>query len=126
MSENLIYKGIDKIISDLENDLQYYDRILFFDTTELLSAFCQSEAACETSRKLLVLFSGQILPQLKNITFRQISEEEAGLLKKLYFMYQFSDKFLVVSKESTNYASLFHFVDTGVLSTEEAFEALLH
>lgn len=115
-----------EIISILKNDLDYYDKILFFKTRELFFEFCQSKVVSTTNLKVLVLSLEQTLPRVGNITFRQISEEEVRQLKELYYMYQFSDKFLFISNESTNYASLFHFVNTGVLSKEEVFEALLH
>lgn len=114
-----------EIISILENDLNNYDRIIFFDTPDLISGFLQSKAASITDLNILVLSLGQTFPQLGNIAFREISEEEAGQIKELYYMYQFSDRFLFISKESANYAGLFHFVDTGILDTEEVFEVLL-
>lgn len=55
-----------------------------------------------------------------------LTKKEAQQLVDLYLTYEFSDQFLLISRETTNYASLFHLVDTGILTMEEAFEALLH
>ena len=83
------------LVKTLEKDIQQYDRILLFETPEYLKEF-----------------------------FQQITEKEADLLESLYFTYEFSDKFIFVTREKRSYPSLYHFVESGVLSKEDIFQIL--
>lgn len=47
-------------------------------------------------------------------------------MEKLYFLYEFSDSFQMIAHKGTLYADIFNYVDTGLLTIEEAVEALLH
>lgn len=118
-----------EIIRKLEYIIEQFDKVLFFSgSTEtifnLTKTFCQSSVVKFTDKKVLVLFTKQIPCDNDNIVFAQISKEEAKQLANLYFMYEFSNKFILVS-ERKSYATLFSFVDTGIISIEEAFQALL-
>lgn len=53
------------------------------------------------------------------------AQENFGELKQLYFTYQFSDKFVFVSRKKACFPTIFSFVETGLLTMEEALEALL-
>lgn len=57
--------------------------------------------------------------------YEEIKKYDIEQLKKLYRTYQFSDKFLWVSKKNINYASIFNLVTSGVLTEAEAVQALL-
>lgn len=113
------------MVKTLENQLGHYDKILFFESTGLLLEFCQSQAARSTCQKLLVLSLASIPVHMENITFQYISREEVRQIKELYFMYEFSDKIFFVFRENTNYTSLYNLADTGLLSIEEVYVALL-
>lgn len=52
-------------------------------------------------------------------------QENFEELKQLYFTYQFSDKFVFVSRENACFPTIFSFVETGLLTMEEALGALL-
>ncbi|WP_022755892.1 hypothetical protein [Butyrivibrio fibrisolvens] len=54
----------------------------------------------------------------------QISCGEEQELLDLYYLYEFSDKFLVF-ENSSNYGSVFHYVDEGMISFEEAINSLI-
>ena len=45
-------------------------------------------------------------------------------LRQLYLTYEFSDKFRMISMEG-NYGTLWNYVKTGLLTPDEAVEALL-
>lgn len=53
-----------------------------------------------------------------------ISHSEAEYLYKLYLTYEFSDRFIVFA-DSTQYGTLFHYIETGILTEEEAIGAML-
>lgn len=57
--------------------------------------------------------------------FCKIGEEEAKKLCRLYYMYEFSDRFEVVARDS-RFGTLFHYVDTGLLTAAEMADALLY
>ena len=88
------------LVKTLEKDIQQYDRILLFDVSAIKEIF------------------------MGNIVFQQITEKEADLLESLYFTYEFSDKFIFVTREKRSYPSLYHFVESGVLSKEDIFQVL--
>lgn len=130
------------LVKTLEKDIQQYDRILLFETPEYLKEFYHSKTAQAVRGKLLILCQKLIFTEFKkyqissynasaikevfmgNIVFRQITEKEAGLLESLYFTYEFSDKFIFVTRERRSYPSLYHFVESGVLSREDIFQVL--
>lgn len=55
----------------------------------------------------------------------KIRDDDASFLLDVYYTYEFSDRFSVISF-SGQYSSLFHFVDTGLLTLDEMAMALLH
>lgn len=114
-----------EIIDRLRNDIGQYDKILLFDSLELLQELCGDGAMKSQGQKVLVLFpeEGSFLEE--NFTFRQLPDTEIQLLKGLYGTYDFSDKFLLVSKKMGCYAGLYNFVATGLLSREEMVRVLL-
>lgn len=108
----------------LENDINQYDKITFLKVENIVSAFIQLKADKNSSYKLLVLTEKQKNLDIENIIFRQIAEEEGEHIERLYSMYEFSDKFLLVSEENMNYPNLFDLINTGMLSMEEILESL--
>lgn len=57
-------------------------------------------------------------------TVRRLSQEEAQELTELYFTYEFTDNF-IMAMENPMYASVFNYVKNGVLTAEEAWQALI-
>lgn len=112
-----------KSIQLLERAVGQFDRIFVFENEELIpEVFSENKTI---AHKLLILSEKQMVPDTDNIIFQQITEEEKEQIINLYFTYEFSDKFTFVSRNNINYGGLFHFIDTGILSKEEAFEALI-
>lgn len=56
--------------------------------------------------------------------YRQITEENVQFLLLLYHMYEFSDRFRLISRRE-RCGNLFQLADTGILDMEEVWEALL-
>lgn len=59
------------------------------------------------------------------IKCQKIRDDDARFLLDVYYTYEFSDRFSVISF-SDQYSSLFHFIDTGLLTLDEMAMALLH
>lgn len=55
---------------------------------------------------------------------RHVSTRQMDDLIRLYYLYCFSDKVMVIS-DSCQYGSLFNYVNNGILSKEEMVEGLL-
>lgn len=125
------YEG-NGLVAMLEYSLKKYDRIfLILDgqywDRKLCMAFCDFVAVQHIRKKILVLLPEKNISKIpnKNIDCRQITKKEQQALKRLYCMYEFSDQFQLISQES-QYGSLLRLVDTGILTVEEAFQALLY
>lgn len=56
--------------------------------------------------------------------YHRISRQEAEKLEDLYYTYEFSDKFRILS-EPGNFATIFNLAKAGILTWEETFEILL-
>lgn len=114
------------MLKSLEADLNYYDKVLFFETLESVPLLNHLKQFDMLNQKILVLSTYPFLPESQTITFRQISKEEAREITELYFTYEFSDKFLLVSSENIDYGDLYHMIDMGILTLEEFGTALLN
>jgi len=53
-----------------------------------------------------------------------LTQDELKKIRDLFYMYEFSDRFRVISRED-GYGNIFNLVDNGILTDEEAFEAIL-
>lgn len=53
-----------------------------------------------------------------------VNDSDLEKLFKLYRIYEFSDRVILISKEK-NYGDLFNYVNTGLISEREMLEALL-
>lgn len=116
-----------ELLAELEKDLEYYDRIFLItgrhqEYRELFIQFGGSEKRKDGTKKILVL-SDENLDGGACYSCRRLSHEDAGQLKKLYFMYEFSDRFQLLSREES-FGGILDFADTGILTKEEAFCAL--
>lgn len=103
-------------IGQLKRLMSQYDRIfLVFDKNlyELLVEKKDSES------KILFLFPDDSFPEHE----RHLCED-GKKFQELYFMYEFSDRFQVLSR-SEYFGSMLNLVDVGILTYEELVEALL-
>ena len=120
------------VIARLESDMEWYDHIFLVRGDDALSGrvaalLCHPEAAGNLQEKRLLLISPDVLCEVdgKGTPVRRISQLEDEMLCRLYNMYEFSDRFHILSREE-QYGGLLNFVDSVILSTEEMLEALLH
>ncbi len=108
---------------DLKKWLKDYDKIFLVDPGEkswnLLSEMLRCVNCGDRHGRVLFLSTQD---GLKGV--QRISAEEYQSLWKLYHMYECSDRFKVLT-DSRMYGSLLNYVDTGLLTMEEAAEALL-
>jgi uncharacterized protein YegL len=124
--------GVDeKLLFQLESDIREYDKIfLLMEKGEILDKLaeriCNSKIIKDRKKKVLILALKKKSAEMDTAAvYRQITEIQAKQLYKLYSMYEFSDRFQMISRKVT-YGGLLHLVDTGILNLEEATEALLH
>ena len=116
----------ETLFAVLQSDLEKYDRVILIHDRQrsgLCPDFCSSRAVKMSPYKILVLSVEERAAE-GDLSYRQITEEEADRLYKLYHMYEFSDRFRVLSRE-TSHGSLFDYVELGILDMEEAFGAFL-
>lgn len=119
----------DVLLAKLEKDLEHYDRIVLItvgnqEYRDLLIQFCNSDMLKNCMKKILVL-SDENLAEGKRYSCRKLSCQTIRQLKELYFMYEFSDRFQLLSREES-FGGILDFVDAGILTKEEAIRALFH
>lgn len=111
----------------LENWLVFYDRIFLIPGEDgKVGAFASGilhAGAGKVEEGRVLILSAALTEAVTGFTYKQITEEEQEQLLQLYRMYEFSDRFSIISREST-YGSLFNLVEAGLLDMEEAAEAL--
>lgn len=77
-----------------------------------------------TGSKILILSTRQVNAEEKLIDFKQIDKETARRLRALYHTYEFTDNFILLEQDCV-FATIFNYVQTGILSLGEAWEALM-
>ena len=114
-----------EITDKLKRYLSDYDLVVLVMEDDgvngIADRMSHSKAASQTQKRVLFL-SSQDAGQSEN--YSKISNDEVSALLEIYRMYDFSDHFCVLSR-SKRYGGLFNYVDTGQLTEEELFEAVL-
>lgn len=107
------------ILMEVEKDLERFDRIL------LITDMCIIPFPAIMNAKNILVLSVRTIPSESNlrITYRQITTEQQTELLKIYHVYEFSDRFRVVSR-SGQFGSIWNYVDAGILTEQEALEAI--
>lgn len=118
-----------EITDNINNFLQKFDLVLLImngsDTAKNLTEnFLNSEALKQATRKVLVLSNQNLLYANTRNQYYQLNTKELDAIRKLYFMYDFSDHFRVLS-DNPQYGSLLNYVNTGNMTLEDAFQMLL-
>ncbi len=91
----------------------------------IASDFSKTEEALailDVYKDIKVLSTNNMCSYHENAELITYSEEQE--LLDLYHLYEFSDRFLVL-ENSSMYGSVFHYVDEGVLSFDEAIRSLI-
>lgn len=117
------------LLAELERDLEDYDRIFLIPVMdeiygELFRWLDRSGRPQNCGENILVL-SVEALAEGSNYSCRRISVPKMARLKELYFMYEFSDRFRLLSREES-FGGILNFLDTGILTKEEVFRGLLY
>lgn len=119
----------DVLLEELEKDLEYYDRIFLIPAVsqEYLDLFIQfgDSDKLENCRKKILVLSDENLAEGKRFSCRKLPRQTVRRLRELYFMYEFSDRFQLLSQEES-FGGILNFVDAGILTKEEAICALFH
>lgn len=102
-----------------------YDKV-FLISEEFCEELKWNDFAQENfmNQKILILSTKLLNIKGKQVIFEQIDEGRARELYTLYHTYEFADNFILLEENST-FATIFNYVRTGILTPEEAWQALL-
>lgn len=113
----------------VQKALQEYDKVFLvthFFLQEEWERFCAVLLTLEEEHindRILFLIEEEIsYPESLNSVV--LSHECAMKLYNLYLTYEFSDCFTIFS-DCKQYGSIFHYVDTGIITAEEAVRAIV-
>lgn len=113
------------IIRVLEKELEEYDRVVVAKkVTDGVRRALVKFVSERTDKRILLIYADGTKEEYTALSSRHVSQEEPDEYIKLYRMYSFSDKIYVLD-DGKQFGTLQNFVDTGILTEEEAVEALL-
>ncbi len=127
MSEKAVMK---EVIKRMERDLEQFVLILFFTgerefAEEWLSYAAEAMRLEANLKKVLILSDLDISYQsCSNFAYRRVDREEKEVLERLYFTYDFSDRFIMIS-DKQQFGGLPNYIKTGTITKEEMIQALL-
>ena len=114
----------------LSSSLEKFDRIFAImdqeeDMGNLAYDFCSSKAMRETTKRILIL-SDKDIPDIQdwNHQFQRLHKKEMDMIRRIYYMYEFSNRFQILS-ENPQYGSLLNYVKSGDMTMETVFQSLL-
>ncbi len=119
----------DELLTALECYLNEYDRIILIinssiGESDLVSKFINSEAVKNNTKKIMIMSSDNA-PESEYYVYYRLSKAEEKQLVSLYMMYEFSDRFQILAY-GNNFGNIFNYVNTGLMTWEEMFEAILY
>lgn len=115
-----------RLIDELQDMLKTYDKIFLVkcaDEEYIYSKLRDSKVIKSEKQKILILSTSNP-KEFPGVYYRKISDDDSEFYYRLYHMYEFSDRFQVLSNEVC-FGNLFNFVNLGLLSFDEMFRALL-
>ncbi len=116
----------NNIISILQQITEQYNR--FFLVVD--KYFLSDDFMEQLSNKIIVKkekYEGIILADYIKDSGKQIfniTEENIEEIRQIYYMYEFTDKLLMISRKYVNYGSLYNFVKAGLLDMDEYLKAI--
>ena len=117
----------NKGILYIEKALEEFDRVILIDSKlgdqQLVDAFYDEDNFKGTDKRILILSEAED-KQAGNIEWRHIAEKEAGDILEIYYLYEFSNRIVIVAQDQI-FGSLVNYVDTGLLTREEMVAAVL-
>ncbi len=117
----------ERIISVLDDHLQKMDHVILVDlngANVIFDELGRSSVLAKTSKRITVISAFDHPADLGDHIYITVSEEEMKTLLALYRSYEASDK-LILLTDNRNYGTTWNYVSTGLLSPDEAFEAML-
>lgn len=118
---------MDRMISELERYLDVQDLVILIDIDKakrIVERLCDSEAIQKTEKRLAILSTVNYPKRQGNHVYVTVSEKEMNEILEIYRSYESSDK-LTMFADSRNYGTMWNYVDSGILTPEDVFEALL-
>lgn len=116
----------NNIISILQQIIEQYNR--FFLVVD--KYFLSDDFMEQLSNKIIVKkekYEGIILADYIKDAGKQtfnITEENIEEIRQIYYMYEFTDKLLMISRKYVSYGSLYNFVKAGLLDMDEYLKAI--
>lgn len=117
---------LDYNMKRLEQLTFRFDKILFFPYI-LDNGFlkCELSLGNMKNKKIFIILSDLYNSEYNQLFVLKLSQKDTEDLIQLYYTYEFADNFLMVTDDDSFVASIFNFVETGILTYEEAWQALL-
>lgn len=109
----------------IEHIIQEYNRVYL--VSEELSEKCKSCNFAHLNlgtRKNMLISTKMLNNKGEQVVFELIDEEIARELFALYHTYEFADNFVLLEQSST-FATIFNYVQAGILTPEEAWQAFM-
>lgn len=113
----------------INNFMQEFDFVLLIindngAAINLTENFLASETLQKEAKKILVLSDQNVPYANTHHQYYQLNAEELDAIRRIYFMYDFSDHFRILS-DSQQYGGLLDYVKTGIMTMEEVFQTVL-
>lgn len=116
------------IEAQLEKDLEQYDRVILLADDETGNFFAEQLKKwdfLQGRRKRVLLLSVHVRDkEVGKVCARKIGKETEAELLRLYDLYEFSDRFLVLRDEK-HCGTIWNYVKGGLLTSAEAVNAIL-
>lgn len=115
----------EKLIGNISDAISIYDVILFYpyEARENVEPFI-GKLKKEHNKKILLLWEKDVYNGLDELEQMQLDMESFMALRHLYYTYEFSNKFRLLSAAS-NFGTIWNYVKTGLLTPDEALAVLL-
>ena len=107
-----------KVNVEIEKYLSQYDQVIIYDVES--ESF---DITCSSNKHILILGKKPTKISAENVTYQCVNENMFIRIKKLFNAYEFSDRIQIISDTSL-YPSIFNYVKTGIMTQDEAVEAL--
>ncbi len=114
--------------TELEKLIEKYDIILFlpyFDSVYNRSLTLALKTVNMKDKKNMFIIANYDKVQNSIFFVKNVSNEESQNLCNLYFSYEFTDNFSMITDDNTSFPNIFNYVETGLLTLQEAWQALL-
>lgn len=109
----------------LEQLILTVDFVLFFLHTKDIQFFQQGICLENIEKNIFVILGNNCCSCCDAPFIKRISKENTEKLIRLYYMYEFTDNFYVITDNNGSVPNIFNYVKTGLLTLQEAWQALL-